>query len=264
MDFEDYVIQFFKDKYKIDLTTAPEIVIDKFIFPNYITTKVLNINNEEYTNFEYYRIINKLFGYWYNDTKLSYYESDKVQITKDDIVFDCGANTGIFTLYSSYKAKHAYAFEPMTLIRHYLRNTITYNYDKITVVPSGVNNFSTKAYLNQADNPGASRLAQFEMPNYHKVLFKELVTLVAIDDFVKNYGVIPTFIKMDIENSELNALQGAINTLNMYKPKCSISIHENNINQLSEITALFPKDYQFLIKDNEEYYDPILFCWVDQ
>ena len=62
---------------------------------------------------------------------------------------------------------------------------------------------------------------------------------------------------MDIENGEMAALEGAIKTLKQYHPKCSISIHEDNIKNLEYIKSLFPFGYKFYIKE-AEFYDTVL------
>lgn len=260
MDFEEYVITFFKQKYGVDLTKEKNILIDDLIFPNFIVQKVLNFNQEEYTNFEYCRIINKIFGNDYLNSYLSYYEDENAPILKNDIVFDCGANTGIFTLYSSYKSKKVYAFEPATLIRHYLKYTATYNCHKISIVPAGVAQNNRQDILYQADNPGATRIQDIKMPEFHKILFKEKINLVSIDNFVQTTKIIPNFIKMDIEGAELNAVYGALETIKKHKPKLSISIHENNIDNIDNIKSLFPNDYCFKVKE-QEFYDPVLICY---
>ena len=253
MTFVEIVIKKFKELYNIDLEKQKDINIKGMIFPNYCTQAILNINGEnEYRIFEYCRIINKIFGFG----ESSYYEIPEVKIEENDIVFDCGANTGIFSLYSAYKAKKVYAFEPGTLIRHYLRNTQKYS-DKITIVPFGLSDKNKKEYFIQTDNPGAARAQEFIIPDCHRILFKELINLITIDEFVEKTGIIPTFIKMDIEDGELNALKGAQKTLKKYHPKCSISIHEENFKNTIYIKSLFPSGYKFNTKV-EEYYDPLL------
>ena len=253
MDFNELIREKFINIYNIDLSVSKNINIKDMIFPNYFNQKILNLNYEnDYRAFEYCRIINKIFGFG----KLSYYEIPEAKIEKNDIIFDCGANTGIFALYSAYKGKIVYAFEPSTLARHYLRHTQKYN-QNIIIVPYGLSNENKKEYFNQADNPGASRLEEFKMPEYHKILYREKVDLLTIDYFVKMTGIVPDFIKMDIENGEMAALEGAIKTLKQYHPKCSISIHEDNIKNLEYIKSLFPFGYKFYIKE-AEFYDTVL------
>lgn len=253
MSFIEIVKEKFKQQYNIDLSQNKDIIINGMIFPNYFTKQILNLKfKKDYRAFEYCRIINKIFGF----DNLSYYETPEVKIERNDVVFDCGANTGIFSLYGAYKGKQVYAFEPSTLIRHYLRNTQKYS-NKITIMPFGLSNENKKEWFNQADNPGAARLEEFIIPDYHRILYREQVNLITIDNFVEKTGIIPNFIKMDIEDGELNAIIGAKRTLEIYHPKCSISIHEKNLKNIDYIKSLFPLGYKFNIK-TEKFYDPLL------
>lgn len=263
--FTKEIINKFKNIYSINLDEGNEITIDNMLFPNYCNWKILNLNYEnDYRDFEYCRIINKIFGVGYIENQLSYYEIPEVKIDKNDIVFDCGANTGIFSLYASYKGAKVYGFEPGTLIRHYLKNTKNYN-KNINIVPFGVSNENKKEIFFQTDNPGASRTKNFAIPPYHRILYKENIKLITIDSFVKQTNIIPTFIKMDIENGEIAALEGAKETIKNFYPKCAISIHDENLQKISYIKSLFPTDYKFYMRPkNEKFYDPILFCYKEK
>lgn len=253
MSFEDDVVLFFKEKYKVDLQTQENITIDNMNFPNYMIKRILNIKNSQYTAFEYCRIINKIFGINYLTTKKSLYENDEVNITKKDIVFDLGANTGIFSLYASYRGAKVVAFEPSTLIRHYLYNTKSYNANKFNIAEYAISNKVGSTYLQQTDNPGASRLMNFNVPEYHKIICLEKCNIITLDKFYQKYRVIPSFIKMDIENSELEALLGAQEVLKLFHPKVAISIHEENIHKIKEIKSCFPEGYKFYLNEAENY-----------
>jgi len=264
MDFVELVFDSFKKTYGIDLSKEKEINIDNMVFPNYCVQNILNLEYEkDYRDFEYCRIINKLFGFGYLKEKTSYYEEEGViKIEPNDIVFDCGANTGIFSLYGAYKGKWCYAFEPSTLICHYLRNTQKYT-NKISIVPYGLSNENKKEYFYQTDNPGAARFEEYHIPDYHKVLYRELNEVITINDFVRSTGAIPNFIKMDIEDAEVKAIEGAKETIKLYKPKCAISIHEANKDKFDYIKSFFPKEYKFVTK-SAPFYDPVLLCYVGE
>ena len=62
-----------------------------------------------------------------------------------------------------------------------------------------------------------------------------------------------TFIKMDIEGSEINALKGGANTIKKYRPRLAISVYhkpEDIIEILSYILELC-EDYKFYLRAYE-------------
>ena len=81
---------------------------------------------------------------------------------------------------------------------------------------------------------------------------KDGVKTLTIDDLV-DLKDIPrvNFIKMDIEGAELQALQGAINTLKKYRPKLAISIYHRaptDYFEIPEFLLSLDLGYQFYIR----------------
>lgn len=77
------------------------------------------------------------------------------------------------------------------------------------------------------------------------------VQCVALDDVLKNFK--PTFIKMDIEGAEYEALLGAEKTIQEYKPDLAISIY-HQIDHMWKIPLLIKKfnpDYAFYIRSHD-------------
>ncbi|MDB3085882.1 FkbM family methyltransferase [Clostridioides difficile] len=76
------------------------------------------------------------------------------------------------------------------------------------------------------------------------------IQCVAIDDVIKDFK--PTFIKMDIEGSEYDALLGAEETIRKYTPDLAISVY-HNVEHIYDIPLLiksFNKNYKFYLRSH--------------
>lgn len=71
---------------------------------------------------------------------------------------------------------------------------------------------------------------------------------VALDEIIRNEKI--TFIKMDVEGSELNALKGAKNTIRKNKPKLAICIYHKpeDILEIPAYILDLVKEYRFYIR----------------
>jgi FkbM family methyltransferase len=149
-----------------------------------------------------------------------FYEADKYKITEKDIVFDCGANMGLFAAYAASKGAMVYCFEPMSYIRNYLKEVQKLYPENIVIIPYGTGVKKESLVFTQTKNPGECSLNT----SSNEVLYQEKVSIIKLDDFITATGIQPTFIKMDIEGSELMALKGSYNFLKSNKIVLSISL----------------------------------------
>lgn len=209
------------------------LVIGDSVIPNFLKLSCNKILPNDAMIFEFNHLIYKMFIYKQND-KLTFYETPSFKINKDDIVFDCGANMGIFSAAIAPQCKHVYSFEPMSLIRKNLYE-VQKLYNNITVIPKGIWNDCSEKIINQRDNPGASSMFGNE---FNKILYKEKCHMISLDDFIDQTNIIPTFIKIDIEGAEIQLLEGAQKCLNNFGPKISIALHYNDQQNLDYIKSL--------------------------
>lgn len=148
------------------------------------------------------------------------YEIDEVQLQKDDIVVDAGANLGVFSVLAAAKqAQRVYAFEPVKEICVFLKRNISLNcYDeKIVIVPQGL---SDKTALQTVYSDGGISTASL-LPKDEGT--QTVISCTTLDDWIKTNCISRVdFIKADIEGAERYLLAGAQETLRRFKPRLAI------------------------------------------
>ena len=81
---------------------------------------------------------------------------------------------------------------------------------------------------------------------------------VALDEVLLNWD--PTFIKMDIEGAEVEAIKGAANIIRRYKPDLAISVY-HEIGHLWQIPLLLSeinRDYRYYLRAHEHFNQEIV------
>lgn len=148
------------------------------------------------------------------------YEWLDVEIEAGDVVFDCGANLGIFSLYAAYRGAKVYAFEPISAAREILRKTMSLNPElakRVEVVPYALGDKEGTAEFTVLDGTLVGSSMVFSQEGR-----KETAKITTIDLFCKENGIAPTFIKADIEGAERLMLSEAQKTLGSDAPKLSL------------------------------------------
>ena len=174
-----------------------------------------------------------------------------------EVFIDCGAFDGD-TLDEFLKRcpnyKHIIAFEPDTANFHVLCQKHGGN-SKITLIKAGVYNTDGEVFfIERADL--SSAVSAKEASDTVRIPVKSIDNL-NVDNV--------SFIKMDIEGSELNALKGAEKTILRDKPKLAICIYHSNEDMLcipEYIYTLVP-DYKFYVRQYGKYpyiYDTVLYA----
>jgi FkbM family methyltransferase len=159
------------------------------------------------------------------------------------IAFDIGANIGDYSLILAQKFSTVYAFEPHPVNVKIItdRQKPPELASKIILEEMAISNFTGKCKLyTQPDTllTGHSISEKTIVhPNWQldKKRFLE-VPCMTIDDFCKEKGIIPTFIKMDIEGGEDTAWEGAIKTLKENDITIGLEIHLGvNVEKLTKL-----------------------------
>jgi len=156
----------------------------------------------------------------------AYKKGDRViQVRPGDIVIDAGSCLGDSTLYFADKAGvggrvYSFEFAPENLQILYKNINLNPQFaERIEVVSKALWNNAGEMLPYYSNGPATSILGTKPLNNL-------LVSTVTIDDFVNAEGIARLdFIKMDIEGSELRALQGAEETIRRFRPRLAISVY---------------------------------------
>ncbi|MDI6802133.1 MAG: FkbM family methyltransferase [Thermodesulfovibrionales bacterium] len=146
------------------------------------------------------------------------YENEFVKLESGDIVFDCGANIGMFSAYASSIGCKVYAFEPFPKALEYLNITANKN-PNITVCELALMDKEADFKIMFTPNNIDMGSIVINRDKEEEILVKG----TTIDDFVKKNNINKiNFIKADIEGAERNMLLGAKTVLKEFAPKLSI------------------------------------------
>ena len=153
------------------------------------------------------------------------------QLKKDYVILEFGANKGVYTeLFSGLAHQgHVYSFEAVksTFVRtkKRLANEIKHN---LTLENFAVGNENKTLHINIPDGFDGQASLKIQQSGYWKnsICKKEKCEMIRIADYITKYSITRIdFLKIDIEGSELLALQGFDEFLKCLNPKIFIEIN---------------------------------------
>ncbi|PIQ84441.1 MAG: hypothetical protein COV75_02180 [Candidatus Omnitrophica bacterium CG11_big_fil_rev_8_21_14_0_20_63_9] len=140
-----------------------------------------------------------------------------------EVLFDVGANIGIFAIYAALRHPGArvVAFEPEYANLHLLRDNVVYNHlhDQIDIYSIALGNRTGVSRLHLQDfTPGAALHTEspqvLELTRTNKpVIGWEGICTVTLDGFCEETGMTPNCLKLDVDGTEPEILEGASRTL---------------------------------------------------
>lgn len=187
-----------------------------------------------------------------------YFEPGIITLTENEIFVDGGAYTGDtvneFLNQTKGSFKRIYSFEPETSKHKEFLSKYSYS-DNIELLPYGL--WNKKELLRfSAQNSGGSHVnvsGNIEIP------------VISIDEVLQGQPV--TFIKMDIEGAELEALKGAENTIRMHKPKLAVCVYHKPLDIIQiplYIKKIVPEYNIYFRHYNINMYETVCYAVADQ
>lgn len=192
------------------------------------------------------------------------YYNPHVSPMRDDVIIDGGAWVGDTAIgFARYLACRCniFSFEPEKGNYDLLRENIT-----ASGVGGAVEPVMAGLWSNGCQMRFNSDIKYGEGTQYHvDPEGSEKIELVALDGFARERGIRPTLIKMDIEGAEVEAIEGARETLAGRSPRLQISVYHRT-SDLWEIPLLIkginPRYKFHLSHHSNNFSDTVLYACV--
>jgi FkbM family methyltransferase len=140
-----------------------------------------------------------------------------------DVVFDVGANIGVYSLYAALRHPRAavIAFEPEYANLHLLRDNVVANglLDRVSIYALALGDRVGLTHLHVQDlTPGSALHTESAVPiqstrTGHRVVMREGIAVMTLDEFCALCSLVPNAIKIDVDGTEAEILRGAERTL---------------------------------------------------
>lgn len=179
---------------------------------------------------------------------------------RDEVFYDCGAYIGdtteAFQEQTMGNFRAVYAFEMDPSIFKQLESNQRLKDARISIFPFGVSNCNGAVeFTPMVEGEGSSYAIRFS----GKLIASAVAQLRSLDTLEKD-GVVAepaTFVKMDIEGAEMDALQGMKQMIMQYKPKLAICVYHKP-EDLWEIPLFIHKlvpEYKLILRQHSPLMD---------
>jgi FkbM family methyltransferase len=191
--------------------------------------------------------IKPLSAPWF-DVEWQYIASELFELTESDYVVDCGAYNGDTVLQFAKKypnLRGITAFEPAPDTFEALQGLIEKVSIPVHAINKAVGDVSGSTFFYLADDPIGNRITD--------CVSEVTIEISTLDSELT--GIAPTFIKMDVEGSELAALRGAQETIKKHRPILAVCLYHKG-EDLHEIPLYLRDhltDYHFFVRKYTSY-----------
>ncbi len=178
----------------------------------------------------------------------SYWDRTIFDIGEHECLVDAGAFDGdslssfLDAVDNQFDAVYAYEFDKENFLKLKACAESTPNSDKIFVIPKGVSDKEETVSVGGSSSGGTSICKDGD----------QTVELVPLDRDLEGKRI--TFIKMDIEGSEMAALRGSSTLISTQKPKCAISCyhHFSDLWNVPLLLKSLNKEYRFFLRHHSD------------
>ena len=165
-------------------------------------------------------------GYWLGSYEIAQQRAFEQTVLDGDIVFDIGANVGLYSLLASELVGprgRVFAFEPLPRNFDYLvRHSALNGCHNIVPIQRAVSRKGGSARFKDTAGSAEGHLVRISSEGTE-------VSVVSLDELLERNEIpAPTVLKIDVEGEEFNVLRGAAKLLRAHAPIIFLSTHERD------------------------------------
>ena len=229
------------------------IKVQLFENNNLIYSQDYYTSEEVPQNYFYSNPLDIQFGSWHSLSNEGEYDGI-LNINDDEVIYDLGANIGVFTKWALSKAnvKHIYAFEPTPELVGYMGKTFEGN-SNVTLFDKAIAGEPMTAKFFTFENSVSNTLLDFGGKNENYKGYIE-VECVNLEQFIKSYELLPpTLIKMDIESAEYASIENLSDEFLSNVNQFILEYHENFNGEVWNIIKRFLNlDFKVKVKPGDD------------
>ena len=177
---------------------------------------------------------------------VQYFEKDVLTLSENEVFVDAGFYTGDtseeFIRKVKNKYKHIYGFEADKFTIEKCNNFLEEN-ENITLVAKVLYSYKTVLKFKSYGN-SMSCISDDDTESITRI------DATSLDIFFADKAMQPTFIKMDIEGGEQDALLGSKHVIETYKPKLALSVYHkvDDIYKMPQLIESYRSDYEYTLR----------------
>jgi FkbM family methyltransferase len=167
-----------------------------------------------------------------------FYEKPQTAISPGDVVVDCGACEGLFSILAQPRCRHVYAIEPIPDYCEGLRRTFD-GVANVDVLPVALSKEKGRLMM-RSGGMASSICSDGDLE----------VEVSTIDSLFYEKGIKIDYLKADLEGHESLMLQGAARTIRASKPKLAITTYHtpHDARDIIEAVKEIDASYRFRLE----------------
>ncbi len=176
------------------------------------------------------------------------------------VFYDLGANAGYFTLMANRVITEGkiYSFEPSPAARQLFEKHQELNRDKITadnisLLPFAISDTKKQIEFSNSSIPKEGNTYIKGSPGFSIAENRITVQCYSVDGLLEQGFERPDVMKIDVEGAEYDVLQGAVNTLQHYKPGILLATHDCHLPGVQEKCVKLLKQLGYILTHTGNY-----------